>query len=233
MATFAELLALHAATTLARQRVLAQVVGERPCRLELREGVVAFGEDMRFPVQVLGTWEAGTGDWRWAWAETGDALPARLLSDGFALRNQGEANGLRALSARGGTMDRAGLDAFAAVCRGLTGAGAWQLVEGDAGTRATLVLLRGLPARVAARVPDGQIRGVLEAALARFDVVPRQAAMHFMSQQGFGIEETPDGFVARRGRDSRFVLAFDAAGRLARLEDPAQAARLRPWWRPW
>ena len=112
------------------------------------------------------------------------------------------------------------------VGRGLAFADAWCRVERPDG--AWFVLLGGLPAAVTATVRDARIAAVLTQVAARFDVDPRTMAQNFLAQQGFGLAETPGAIVARRGRETRITVTFDAAGRLARVD----AAR-RPSWRPW
>jgi hypothetical protein len=188
--------------------------------------VVRYGADLSFPVQLLGRHRTDDDTWHWAWAGAPRDVPSRLLTTAYALRSQGTALGVPALSASGFALNGLAGEHLAMVGRGLAFADAWCRVERPDG--AWYVLAGGLPDRVTAPVRDARIAEVLGQVAARFDVAPRTMAQSFLAQQGFGLTETPGSIVARRGRDATITVTFDAGGRLARV----RAAR-RPWWRPW
>jgi hypothetical protein len=79
MLTFDRIFAEHAATGLARQLALCELIGERGWELDLTSGTVTFGDDLRYGVQLLGTESHDDGSWLWAWANEASNLPPALL----------------------------------------------------------------------------------------------------------------------------------------------------------
>ncbi|MDS9993261.1 hypothetical protein PNQ69_10775 [Xanthomonas sp. A2111] len=96
---FRAALARHIGSAYARQLALADVLAERRWQVDLGEGRVHFGEDLSFPLQLLGTAAEASASWLWAWANTASHLPPALLADAAALRAYGEHEGIEELVA--------------------------------------------------------------------------------------------------------------------------------------
>ncbi|WP_345780486.1 DUF6882 domain-containing protein, partial [Xanthomonas sacchari] len=62
-------------------------------------GRVYFGEDLQFPIQLLGTAAEASASGLWAWANTASNLPPALLANANALRAHGEHEGIAELAA--------------------------------------------------------------------------------------------------------------------------------------
>jgi len=69
-----------------RQEHLSEVVGERDWAFSMDDGTLSFGDDLQFPVQVLGTESESSGTWLWAWANEASGLPDTLLEAVSTLR---------------------------------------------------------------------------------------------------------------------------------------------------
>jgi len=79
MTTFAEQFATHAATSFARQRTLADFLGEHHWQVDMDAGTVDFGAGRTYAIQLLGTESQGDDTWLWAWANEESGLPDRVI----------------------------------------------------------------------------------------------------------------------------------------------------------
>src|SRR5687768_6419588 len=116
-----ELFAQHVATGFARQLALGDLIGDRDWQLDLGQGMVTFGSDLRFPIQLLGTESHDEGTWLWAWANTGSNLPPQVLHLVGWLREYGQRNGVPELTEASFPLDRADGHQLALLASGLTG----------------------------------------------------------------------------------------------------------------
>ena len=95
---FCRLFDEHAAASFDKQLAFSEVIGERDWQFDLPTGVLSFGDDLSWPVQVLGTESEAGGTWLWSWANPTEGLPPRLLGSA------------RVLQAAGGTARSPGTD---------------------------------------------------------------------------------------------------------------------------
>jgi hypothetical protein len=111
----------HLPAMMWRQRLLAEVVGDRPWGLDLEQGVVTFGSDLSFPMQLLGT-ESLDGSWMWAWANEASGLSARVTAMSAYLRSVGDEQDVSVLTAPMLAVEEEG-DAFllALIASGIAG----------------------------------------------------------------------------------------------------------------
>ncbi|MCA9269681.1 MAG: hypothetical protein KDA41_14470, partial [Planctomycetales bacterium] len=72
---FANLLSLHIGNAYAKQLAFADFLGERNWRVSISEGRVKFGNDLSYPIQLIGTEAYGDSSWLWAWANEQSNLP--------------------------------------------------------------------------------------------------------------------------------------------------------------
>ncbi len=89
MTRFSELFSALAGTAMARQIALAEFLDERSWAVDLETGSVTFGDDLTYPVQLLGTESHLNDTWLWAWANPSE-LPTPLLEAAQQLREYGQ-----------------------------------------------------------------------------------------------------------------------------------------------
>jgi hypothetical protein len=229
----ADLFATHCATSFARQLALADVIGERPWGLGLKEGQIAFGNDLRFGVQILGTRSDATDSWMWAWANDASNLPPPLVEASRKVRAYGEQHAIPELTSRTFPLDAISDHGLTMACRGLLDAACYYRAPYEGG--AAFVLLDGVPASVTAPVRPERAVTVLMQVLENFDVDHARMARAFLTQQGYTLREGDGRWEATDAHGSTLVLAFDALGRLTKLEGSLKpaAAKAKPWWKLW
>ncbi|KAF5300731.1 hypothetical protein FQA39_LY19123 [Lamprigera yunnana] len=65
-----EVLSVYAGMAWDRQMDFAEKVGERAWSADTSQGMIQFGDDLRFRMQVLGSYAFESGTWQWIWANT-------------------------------------------------------------------------------------------------------------------------------------------------------------------
>lgn len=233
---FQATLARHIGTAFARQLALADLLGERGWSLDLAEGIAHFGDDLHFPVQLLGSAAEDSASWLWAWANTASNLPDNLLVAANALRERGEREGPAELATASLPLDDDG-HMLALLAAALS---ARCYYRGPYRGGALFFLLEDVPAAAFAPCDDARVLRLLGQLVAQFPLDHRTMAEGFLEDQGYALRREPGQTVAMRD-GSRITLDFDALGRLARLQGSlapqqaatAAAAKPAPKWQFW
>ncbi|KAB7779747.1 MULTISPECIES: DUF6882 domain-containing protein [Xanthomonas] len=224
---FQAALARHIGSAYARQLALADVLAERRWQMDLGEGQVYFGEDLQFPIQLLGTAAEASASWLWAWANTASNLPPALLADANALRAHGEREGIAELAAPSSALGEDGGHQIALLAGALRGR-CYYRAPYDGG--ALFFLLEDVPAAVFAPCDDARVLRLLGELPMQFELDHRAMTDGFLADQGYALQRDAAQTVATRG-NTRIVLAFDAQARLTGIQGqlaPAQAAAVTP-----
>ena len=219
MSSFDDLFTHHVATGMARQLALADLLGDRGWQLDLNAGMVTFGDDLRYPVQLLGTESHGDGTWLWAWANTGSNLDPSLLQLAGWLREHGRIEGVRELTEPSMRLDRVDGHRLALIASGLTGR---PYYRGSYNGGAIFFHLENLPSRVQGAVPPEKVFTVLGQVLQAFAVDHRSVVVAFLGQQGWRVDDSPAGVLGRHSDGSQMRVTFDHLGRISDLTGQVQ-----------
>lgn len=219
MSSFDDLFAQHVATGMARQLALAELLGDRGWQLDLNAGLVTFGDDLRYPVQLLGTESHADRTWLWAWANTAGNIDPTLLQLAGWLREHGRGEGLRELADPSLRLDHVDGHRLALVASGLTGRAYYR---GTYNGGAIFFHLENLPSRVQGAVPPEKIFTVLGQVLQAFAVDHRTVVVSFLRQQGWRVDDTPAGVAGRHPDGSQVQVTLDHLGRISNLTGSVQ-----------
>lgn len=105
MNVFTKLLSQHVGAAYTRQIQFGQSIRERNFNINIKQGVVTFGEDLQYPIQLLGTEADGNNSWLWAWANEGSNFSANILQSCNALRNFGNQHNIKEFTERSFSLD--------------------------------------------------------------------------------------------------------------------------------
>lgn len=79
----------YGALSLEKQGNLAKIVGENKPDLNIDEGIVSFGDDLNFPIQLIGMLINGE-NWSWAWDNEEIGFPEELIKEAKEIKSFGE-----------------------------------------------------------------------------------------------------------------------------------------------
>ncbi len=220
--SFGELFAQHVATGFARQLALSDLIGDRGWQLDLGQGVVTFGSDLRFPVQVLGSESHGEGTWLWAWANTGSNIPPQALHLVGWLREYGQHHGIPELTEASLSLDKVDGHQLALLASGLTGRCYYR---GPYDGGAVFFHLDNVPDQVLAPVAPERALTVISQVLQAFPVDHRTFVLAFLQQQRWQVQTTAEAITGRHASGSDIRVDFDQLGRISNIGGQLRAAR--------
>src|SRR4051812_15603287 len=62
-----------------KQFDFADLIGDNNWNVDMKQGSISFGENLTFPMQVLGTISHASQSWLWAWANTQSGLSESVM----------------------------------------------------------------------------------------------------------------------------------------------------------
>ncbi|RQO49437.1 hypothetical protein DBV14_18790 [Variovorax sp. KBW07] len=216
MSTFQDHFADHAASSFARQMALGDVIGKRAWGIDIQKGLLRFGDDLEYPVQLLGTHAFEPGTWLWVWANTQSNLPAQLTEAASRIRQLGKEQAVQAFTQPSLQLGDISDHMIAMTCSGLEGGRCYYRAPYDGG--ALFALLDDVPAEVLAPVSLPRVNTVLMEVISQFDVDHRRMATSFLRQQGLRMES--DGVAsirAERAGEGNIEISFDELGRISNI----------------
>lgn len=241
MSTFQDHFADHAASSFARQIALGDVIGERPWGIDMQKGLLRFGDDLEYPVQLLGTHAFEPRTWLWVWANTQSNLPPQLTEAASRIRQLGEAQTVETFTQPSLQLGDITDHMIAMTCSGLEGGRCYYRAPYEGG--ALFVLLDDVPPEVLAPVSLPRVNTVLMEVISQFDVDNRRMVTSFLRQQGLHAASNGAGGIrAERAGEGHIEISFDELGRISNVAatlGPAasaprtQAAPKKSRWQFW
>jgi len=216
MPSFTDLFSQHVGSSFAHQLAFADFLGERDWSLTLSTGLAGFGDDLEFPIQLLGSEAHGkTQTWQWAWANEHIQPAPQSMKVVQQVRRVGEEKGIAEFSTPSFPLDVADGHALSLVVAGLKGNCCYYRGPYEGG--AVFFLVQNLPPSFFEPVAPERILRVIQEVLSNFDVNHRVMASSFLKSQGFTVEATDRQMSARRDKAS-LTLEFDEAGRMTSID---------------
>ena len=86
--TFKVVLSKYGALALDKQENLSELIGDKEGDLDLDEGVLTFGDDIKLPIQVLGFYSEELNQWSWAW-DSEEIFGSELIEAAAEMRQAG------------------------------------------------------------------------------------------------------------------------------------------------
>ena len=120
-----ELLEKYGGLGLERQASLGDIIGDNNWSADMVKGTLSFGDDIEFPIQVIGTYAFDSETWLWAWANTESGLSDELLNDVKKLHAYGKENDIEFLTSAEFEADQTNVHAIGIIASGLLGASAY------------------------------------------------------------------------------------------------------------
>lgn len=199
----------------------------------MKKGVITFGDDLSFPIQILGSHAEADNTWLWAWANPQSNFPDHILKAALHVRSTGEQQGIRELTEDKFVMDEVTDHMLAMLCGGLCNGECCYRMPYQGG--AAFVLLENTPEPIRAIVGPERVPTVLSQVISTFEVDHRSMASNFLRQQGFVVNDSPAALSASRPSDkAESQISFDERGRISNIDMTINpSAGKKPWWKRW
>lgn len=214
MAAFDDLFAKYVGVAFAKQLAFADMLGDRGWGVDITSATATFGDDLKFPIQLVGSEADGNASWLWAWANSGSNFPNTILKACHAIRDYGEKHNIEELTARGFPLDVANGHMLSMVASGMIKKCCYYRGPYDGG--AVFFLVMNPPEQVLAPVDSPRAITVITETLSQFDVDHRVMAQSFLKYQGFATTLKADALQASRDGDT-LTLELDEQHRITNI----------------
>lgn len=222
---FRMLFSQHVGVGFAKQLAFADLLGERGWEVDLIEGQVTFGDDLMFPIQLLGSESEGDESWLWAWANEASNLPSALLKSCRELKELGNKLEVSELTERSYSTSIADGHSIAMVASGLDSTSCYY--RGPYKGGALYFLVRGLPQEVISPVSPEKAITTISQVISTFDVDHRQMTKSFLSSQGYNVMEG-ESLISADCERGNISVEFDSEGRLSNIKGTLSSSNKQP-----
>lgn len=209
-----ELLEQYSALAYDHQHDLAEVIGDQGWQFDMGAGTIAFGPELVFPVQILGSFSRQSETWLWGWANEQSGIPAALLAQARQLQAYGAQHGIERLTTPSFEATEHELHVVGSIASGMFDASGYFLADYGPG-----IMLVTVKSGQVDRVRTDGFARILHAfpqAISFFELRHRPAFVHYLRQKRYQLTETADTVTATDGQAS-ITASFDELGRLSRL----------------
>ena len=214
MNAFTKILSQQVGTAFAKQLQFGQFLGERNFNINIKQGVVAFGSDLQYPIQLLGTEAEGDNSWLWAWANDGSNFSTNILQSCNALHDFGIQHGIDEFTNRSFSLDVADGHSISLAASGLNDNCCYYRAPYSGG--ALFFLVFNIPNEVFRSVDAAQAIEVITDVISNVDVEHWIMCESFLNSQGFILELSEDKLNAIRGNDTIKIM-FDSQKRISEI----------------
>ncbi|PSB50925.1 DUF6882 domain-containing protein [Chamaesiphon polymorphus] len=223
MNAFTKLLSQHVGTAFARQIQFGQLLGDRNFNVNIKQGVVTFGRDLQYQIQLLGTEAEGDNSWLWAWANEGSNFPTNILQSCNALRDFGTQHTIEELTNRSFSLDVTDGHSISLTASGLNDNCCYYRAPYSGG--ALFFLVFNVPNEVFPYVDAAQAIEIITDVISNVNVEHWIMCESFLNSQGFTLELSEDKINAIRGNDAIKII-FDSQQRIAEIGASLQSKLL-------
>lgn len=215
--TLNDLLAEHGAASWDKQMCIDDLIGDNAWNLDLKRGVMSFGDKMTFPVQILGSEAEYDGTWLWAWAnEAGNFSPAPTAAS-RQLQDFGRQNLLPELTTPKISMDDAGGHVLSIIALGLCETNGYCCVPCTGG--AAFLLLTVPETRCSTDLSSAHFIRIFMDFLSQFECPHRPALEACARYKSYGVTALGDGtLILTSNSGEEMTAAFDDTGSLSKLK---------------
>jgi len=212
-----ELLERFGAIAFENQLNFGEVIGENNWNVDLTKGEISFGQNLTFPIQVLGTVSHSSQTWLWAWANTKSGVPESLLQDALNLKNYGEVNEIDIL--RNDTFDflKDDLHKIGLIASGINSC---VYYIADYGKGAMLVTIKREKIDKLKNEDNIKILTVFPRLISEFEINHKNALAHYLTANGYSIA-VEENKVTGTKNGNNIVGYFDELSRLIELNGNA------------
>ena len=208
-------LSVYAGMAWDRQIDFAEHVGDRPWSADTQQGVIAFGDDLRFRMQVLGSYAFESGSWQWIWANTQAEVAPGFTEVARQLLGFGNAQKLALFTQPRSIIREEDLHVIGLIAAGADESAGYYL--GNYGDGIMLALVdpgHGLP--VPADTKPERVMTVVPQLLSQFELNHRTLLRHYMQAKGFTVKDAGSQIGGERGAQ-QVNATLDGEGRITAI----------------
>lgn len=209
------LLEKYAGIAFEKQYSLSEIIGNNDWQLDMETGMISFGNNLSFAMQILGSYSFESGTWLWGWANETSNIPVNLLEDANRLKQLGEEYNIEFL-----TMPEYKIEPTDVHSLGLIASGRFATSAYYAGNYGNGIILVTLKSRIIEEVQyndHARILSIFPELISVFAINHRRTFKNYLTGKGYTLTEEDSSIVAQKGENS-IMATFDKDARLINIK---------------
>lgn len=193
------LLEKYAGIAFEKQYSLSEVIGSNDWQIDLETGMISFGDNLNFPMQILGSYSFESGTWLWSWANESSNIPTHLLENANNLKRLGEEYNIEFL-----TMSEYKIEPTDIHSLGLIAAGRYATSAYYAGNYGSGIILVTLNSKTIEEIEyneQARILSVYPELISVLAVNHKRSFENYLSMKGYILKEEDNSIVAKKGEN--------------------------------
>ena len=154
----------------------------------MQQGTISFGQNLTFPMQVLGTISHSSQTWLWAWANTKSGLPENIIQQSLQLKKYGEDNGIDLLQSDTFDFTKDELHLIGMIASGMFNSSGYYIA--DYGQGAMVVTIKDNKIDKAKAENHHRTLTVFPQLISQFEVNHKNAFKSYLTAKGYSLTET-------------------------------------------
>lgn len=209
-----ELIEQYGAIGLEKQSYVPDVIGNNSWNFDMATGTIKFGQNLVFPIQILGTISHSSQTWLWAWANDKSGIPAHLTEESHKMKEYGDKNGIDLLSNSKSEAEINDLHLIGCIASGMFQSSCYYIA--DYGQGAMLVTIKAQEFDKLKKEHHLKILSTFPQVISSFDLNHKNAFKNYLMIKGYSIIDNQNEITGTSGRNN-IVGRFDDLGRLTSL----------------
>ncbi|MDA3613810.1 DUF6882 domain-containing protein [Polluticaenibacter yanchengensis] len=210
-----ELIERYGGIALDKQIDFGEIIGNNNWNVDMQQGIISFGPNLVFPIQVLGTIAHSSQTWLWAWANTMSGLPPNLIEQSLQLKKYGEDNGISLLSNHTFHFTKDKLHLLGMMASGMFHSSGYYIA--DYGQGAMLVTIKDSRIDKERTENHHRILTVFPQLISQFDMNHKNALKSYLDAKGYSYTEKENTVTGTKNQNT-LTAQFDHLARLINLK---------------
>lgn len=208
------LLEKYAGIAFEKQFSLSEIIGENDWNVDLNTGLLSFGSELSFPMQIIGTYSFESSTWLWGWANEASNIPENLLQEAKALKQLGEEHNIEFLTMPQYKIESVDVHALGFIASGKFGSSAYY--AGNYGNGIILMTLKSQLVDEVEYNEQARILSIFPQLISTFSINHKRALKNYLEAKGYIISEK--GNIIEGQKENNILKAdFDEMDRLINL----------------
>lgn len=197
-----------------KQIDLSEVIGDNNWNVDMTKGEISFGQNIVFPIQVLGTFSHSSETWLWAWANTKSGLSESVTKQAQQLKKYGEENEIDLLRNSKFDASKDDLHLIGLIASGMFNSSGYYIA--DYGQGAMVVTIKSDKVDKIRKDNHHRILTVFPQLISQFEMNHNFALTNYLTDKGYNISENGTKLSATKNGQT-ITAEFDELSRLTKL----------------
>ncbi|MFH6998553.1 DUF6882 domain-containing protein [Flavobacterium sp. FlaQc-57] len=210
-----ELIERYGGEGLDKQIDFVGIIGVKSWCTNLEKAEICFGENLVFPIQVIGTFSHSTSTWLWAWADKEFEFLTNIKQHALELKKYGEENEIDLLIDGKFDVQKSDIHLIGLIASGIFTSSGYYIA--NSGDRSMVVTIKSKKIDRARKDNHQRIFTVFPQLISLFEMNHNIAFINYLIARGYTVSESKNKLTGTKNGNV-IIAKFDEQSRLIKLE---------------